>query len=152
MSNQTFFGSLKDFRGITPEPQKSKLQDRAEDVEFEEIKGSEHSQPKIDSRTREFRMMEAAEAATKGISAQIPLAGIAMKGLFLIGAMWADKHPVSNYADRSGWMDDMGNEIKSINDRTRKSSGEFDPVIELITSSYFTKGAFWAIDNPATSI
>ena len=37
MSNQTFFGSLQDFLGIKSEHQKSILQDRAEDVEYEEI-------------------------------------------------------------------------------------------------------------------
>lgn len=152
MFNQTFFGSLKDILGIKPETKKSNLQDRAEDIEFEEIKDSEHSQPKIDSRTREIRMMEAAEVATKEISDKVPMVGIALQSLFLLGATWADEHPVSNYADRSGWINDMGNEIKSINDNARKSSEKFNPVAEVIHRSFFTQGALWAIDNPATSI
>lgn len=148
MNFNPFFDACWLFSGNPHKTKKSKLQDRAEDTSFEDVKESAEEQPKIDKATRDKQVAEAAESFSKELFEKSPGSGLLLRMTFLMGAQWADEHPRSNYNNVTEWLADANDEI----DRMLSGAcpdGDKDMFVDMVIFSSFLKGASWANDNPA---
>lgn len=144
-----FKWSLRDLPDLELKTKKSKLQDRAEDISFEEVKESSKKQPKIDEKKRAEQIGKAVEEKISGLMEKSPISGLLHMTTFMVGANWADEHPLSNYKDRSDWMAAQHEEVQKI---VNKASGHKDYFFEAIVFATFADGAMWANDNPAPTL
>lgn len=78
-----------------------------------------------------------------------PISGLLHMTTFMVGANWADEHPLSNYKDRSDWMAAQHEEVQKI---VNKTSGNKDYLFEAIVFATFANGAIWANENPAPTL
>ena len=81
------------FFGFEPPKKNSKLQDRAEDISFEEVKDETKEQSKIDKKARAKQIADAAEGRISDIVKKNPMGGLMYITGFVTGADWADEHP-----------------------------------------------------------
>lgn len=144
-----FKWSLRDLPDLELKTKKSKLQDRAEDISFEEVKESAKEQPKIDKKKRAEQICKAVEEKISGLMEKSPISGLLHMTTFMVGANWADEHPLSNYKDRSDWMAAQHEEVQKI---VNKASGNKDYLFEAIVFASFSNGAIWANENPAPTL
>lgn len=144
-----FKWSLRDLPDLELKTKKSKLQDRAEDISFEEVKESSKKQPKIDEKKRAEQICKAAEEKTSGLMEKNPISGLLHMTTFMVGANWADEHPLSSYKYSSDWMAAQHEEVQRL---VNKASGHKDYLFEAIVFATFANGAMWANDNPAPTL
>lgn len=149
MSFNPFRWSLSDLPDLKLNTKKSNLQDRAEDISFEEVKESTNEQPKIDKEKRAEQICKAVEEKMSGLMEKSPIAGLLHMTTFIVGANWADEHPLSSYKDLSDWMAAQYEEAQKL---VNKASGHKDYLFEPIVFATFANGAIWANDNPAPTL
>lgn len=143
-----FGGSRWPFFGSEPKTKNSKLQDRAEDISFEEVKESTTEQPKIDEKARAKQIADAVDARLSDLVQKNPMAGLMYVTSFITGANWADEHPLSNYNNRTAWLEAQHDEVQML---VKKASIK-DRLFETILFATFADGAMWANDNPAPTL
>ncbi len=143
-----FSGSHWSFFGSEPKTKNSKLQDRAEDISFEEVKESTTEQPKIDEKARAKQIADAVDARLSDLVQKNPMAGLMYVTSFITGANWADEHPLSNYNDRTAWLEAQHDEVQKLVKRASIN----DRLFETILFATFADGAMWANDNPAPTL
>lgn len=90
------------------------LQERAVDVDFEDISESSTQQPKIDKSTRAKQIADAAEERIRELIKKSPMSGLLMASMFVVGATWADEHPLSNYGSRVAWHEAQHEECRRL--------------------------------------
>lgn len=144
-----FKWSLRDLPGLERNTKKSNLQDRAEDISFEEVDESTNEQPKIDEKKRVEQIGKAVEEKMSGLMEKSPIAGLLHMTTFIVGANWADEHPLSSYKDHSDWMAAQYEEVQKL---VNKASGHKDYLFETIVFATFANGAMWANENPAPTL
>lgn len=133
------------FIGVT-EPHERKLQDSAEDVDFEDVKEDEKTQPEIDKEARAKQIAKAVEERVSDMLNKNPMAGVLYMTTFIEGASWADEHPLSSYKSRTDWFEAQRAEVGKL---LNGASVTKDFFFEAILSATFADGARWANDNPA---
>ncbi len=148
MCFKTFAGDFRSFMGFSPKPHNSKLQDRAEDISFEEVKEETKEQPKIDEKARTKQIADAVDARLSDLVKKNPMAGLMYITSFITGANWADEHPLSNYNDRTAWLEAQHDEVQKL----VKGASIKDHLFEAVLFATFADGAMWANDNPAPTL
>ena len=137
------------FFGNVDEAKKSNLQDRAEDVPFEEVKEPTKEQPKIDEKARAEQISKAVEEQVSGLLEKSPTSALLYITAFISGADWSDRHPMSSYNSRIDWMEAMRAEVqKLLNEASKKK----DYLIEALFFATFAHGAKWANEHPAPTV
>lgn len=144
-----FSGSRWPFIGCAPETKKSKLQDRAEDISFEEVKESTKEETKIDEDARARQISKAVQERMSDLLKKHPISGVLAMSMFLSGAYWADNHPLPSYKSRADWMKAQYDEVQRL---VNKASISKDYLFEAILFATFADGAMWANDNPAPTL
>ena len=133
------------FIGVA-DPHERKLQDSAEDVDFEDVKEEEKTQPEIDKEARAKQIAKAVEERVSDLLKKSPMTAILHMTTFIEGASWADEHPLSSYKNRTDWIAAQHAEVR---DLMSKASIANEPLFEAILFLTFADGARWANDNPA---
>lgn len=154
MCFKTFTGDFRSFMGFSPKPHNSKLQDRAEDISFEEVKvetkeQQTKEQPKIDEPARAKQIAKAIDERVSELVKKSPSSGLLYITAFIAGANWADEHPRSNYNDRTAWIAAQHEEVQRL---VKGASISKDYLFEAILFATFADGAMWANDNPAPTL
>lgn len=135
------------------EPRRNPLQDRAVDVDFEDISGSSSQQPKIDKSTRAKQLSDAAEERGRELIKKNPMSGFLVMSMFLMGADWADEHPLSNYGSRAAWHEAQHEECRRILTESGASTPNNSNILfDSIVFAVFADGALWANENPAPTL
>ncbi len=129
------------------------LQERAVDVDFEDISESSTQQPKIDKSTRAKQIADAAEERIRELIKKSPMSGLLMASMFVVGATWADEHPLSNYGSRVAWHEAQHEECRRLLTESGASTpNNKDILFESIIFAVFADGALWANENPAPTL
>lgn len=144
-----FGGSRWPFFSSEPKTKNSKLQDRAEDISFEEVKESTTEQPKIDKEARAKQISKALAERVSELMGKSPTSGLLYMTAFISGANWADEHPQLNYNDRTAWIEAQREEVQRL---VKRASITKDYLFEAILFATFADGAMWANDNPAPTL
>ena len=144
------FGGFRwPYFGSEPKTKNSQLQDRAEDISFEEVKESTTEQPKIDEQARAKQIAKAIDERVSELVKKSPTSGLLYTTAFILGANWADEHPQSNYNDRTAWIAAQHEEVQRL---VKGASTSKDYLFEAILFATFADGAMWANDNPAPTL
>lgn len=150
MCFKSFDGDFRSFMGFPPKPNNSKLQDRAEDISFEEVKESTTEQPKIDEAARAKQISKAIDERVSELVKKNPVGGLLSITAFSFGANWADEHPQSNYNDRTAWIAAQHEEVQKLLNGAHISKKDY--LFEAILFATFADGAMWANENPAPTL
>lgn len=135
------------------ERRRNPLQDRAVDVDFEDISESSTQQPKIDKSTRAKQIADAAEERGRELIKKSPMSGLLVMSMFVMGADWADEHPLSNYGNREAWLGAQHEECRRILTESGASTPNNKNILfESIIFAVFANGALWANENPAPTL
>ena len=138
------------FRGRRPffgSDRKSRLHDMAEDVVFEDV-SEQANEPTIDEKARAAQIAAAVLKETEDILHKSPMSGLLVASLFVIGAKWADDNPAAKFSSKAEWMSAMSKEVEEMQSKAEPSSRN-DLMFSVVLFSIFSKGAFWADENPA---
>ncbi len=129
------------------------LQERAVDVDFEDISESSTQQPKIDASTRAKQIADAAEERSRELIQKSPMFGLLMASMFVEGVTWADEHPLSNYGSRAAWRGAQHEECRRIlTESGASTSNNKNILFETIIFAVFADGALWSNENPAPTL
>lgn len=135
------------------ERRRNPLQDRAVDVDFEDISESSTQQPKIDTSTRAKQIADAAEERGRELIKKKPMFGLLVASMFALGATWADEHPLSNYGSRKAWLVAQHEEcLRILTESGASTPNNSDILFESIVFAVFADGALWANENPAPTL
>lgn len=135
------------------ERRRNPLQDRAVDVDFEDISGPSNQQPKIDKSARAKQIGDAAEKRVNNLIKESPMSALLMMSMFVVGANWADEHPLSAYDSRAAWHAAQHEELRRILTESGASTpNNKDILFESIIFAVFADGAIWANKNPAPTL
>ncbi len=137
--------------GSNRKPKKNNLQDRAEDIAFEEIKETSKAQPKIDEKARAGQIANAVESRSREIVMKNPITGLLVISLFVYGAKWADEHPISTFDSRAEWVSAQRDEVQRILDEAKGDKPK-DLLFEVAAFAMFHDGAVWADEHPAPTL
>lgn len=139
------------FPGCASKNKQSGLQDRAEDIEFEEVKESASGRPKIDQRARAEQISKAVAELTGELKTKDPIFGLFRAILFISGAEWADSHPLSEFGSHVAWVSAQQGEVRRML-MDSKANTDKDHLFEAILFATFARGAIWANENPAPTL
>ena len=129
---------------------KSHFQDNAEDVSYEDITESS-KKTVIDQEARAAQIAAAMSEQTSDIMNKSPLAGLLVGSMFVAGANWADKHPISEFKSRAEWMSAQAKEVEKMQNEADPSARN-DLMFSIIIFSTFSNGAAWADEHPAPTL
>lgn len=135
------------------ERRRNPLQDRAVDVDFEDISESSTQQSKIDKSTRAKQIADAAEERGRELIKKRPMSGLLVMTMFILGANWADEHPLSTYGSWAAWHEAQHEECRRLLTESGASTpNNKDILFESIIFVVFADGALWANGNPAPTL
>lgn len=135
------------------ERRRNPLQDRAVDVDYEDISESSAQQPKIDKSTRAKQIVDAAEERGRELIKKSPMSGLLVMSMFFMGANWADEHPLLTYGSRAAWHEAQYEECRRLLTESGASTpNNKDILFESIIFAVFLDGALWANENPAPTL
>ena len=126
---------------------KNRLHDRAEDVAFEDV-SEQANEPTIDEKARAAQIAAAVLKETEDIMRKSPMSGLLVATLFVSGAKWADDNPAAKFSSKAERMSAMSKEVEEMQ-RKAEPSSRIDLMFSVVLFSVFSKGAFWADENPA---
>ena len=123
-----------------------------EDVQFEDVtEDKTHKKPEIDKDARARQLVDAVDERVKSLAEKSPHSALLVSAMFVMGADWADEHPLSDFADRSAWICAQRNEVKRILSEAPISKTP-DILFEMLTFVTFADGASWANEHPAPTL
>lgn len=126
---------------------KNRLHDMAEDVAFEDV-SEQANEPTIDEKARAAQIAAAVLKETEDIMRKSPMSGLLFATLFVSGAKWADDNPAAKFSSKAERMSAMSKEVEEMQ-RKAEPSSRIDLTFSVVLFSVFSKGAFWADENPA---
>lgn len=130
------------------ERRRNPLHNRAVDVDFEDISESSTQQPKIDKSTRAKQIADAAEERARKLIKESPMSGLLIMSMFVVGAIWADEHPLSTYDSRAAWFEAQLEECRRIlTESGASTANNKDILFETLIFAVFADGARWANEN-----
>lgn len=139
------------FHGCASKNKQSGLQDRAEDIEFEEVNEPASGRPKIDKKARAEQISIAVEELLGELKTKDPIFGLFRAILFISGAEWADEHPLSEFGSHVDWVSAQQGEVRRML-MDSEANKDKDPLFEAILFTTFARGAMWANENPAPTL
>lgn len=135
------------------ERRRNPLQDRAVDVDFEDISESSTQQPKIDTSSRAKQIADVAEEQHRKLIEKNPMTGLLGMSMFVMGAQWADEHPLSTYDSRGAWLGAQHEEcVRILTESGATTSNNKDILFEHLVFVMFAQGALWANEHPAPTL
>lgn len=126
---------------------KNRLHDMAEDVAFEDV-SEQANEPNIDEKARAAQIAAAVLKETEDIMRKSPMSVLLVATLFVSGAKWADDNPAAKFSSKAEWVSAMSKEVEEMQ-RKAEPSSRIDLMFSVVLFSVFSKGAFWADENPA---
>ncbi|MBD5243161.1 MAG: hypothetical protein HDS60_03635 [Barnesiella sp.] len=118
-----------------------------EDVDFEDIT-QEQPKHQIDEKARNAQITKEVNTRFADLFERNPMAAGIVSCLFILGADWADQHPVSEFSSVAAWsaaiMQEADNLMKDLPEEK-----ELNPLFRMAMSSVFYLGANWAKEHPA---